>query len=127
MDIILKPLYLNRIKTLKTEIRNNNIFIKNKCEYLLECNNIILEYTGLLKEISSNENLDINNRYIQMMEKSNEIEKIVNVIQKTEEDIKSKQNNISKSTSLLIQNCLEDHPNLTENVIVEQIMYMLNN
>jgi hypothetical protein len=127
MNFSLKPLYLNRIKTLKTEINNNNIYIKNKCDYLLECNNIILEYTNLLKEILSDVNLDINNRYIQMMEKSNEIEKIVNVIQKTEEDIISKQNNITKSTNLLIQNCLEDHPNLTENVIEEQIIYMLNN
>ncbi len=121
----LKNLYLDRIKTIKTELKKTN-------EYILKRQDIIQEYISLineslikLKAISEDENIEPHIKYIQLNEKTSEIEKISIQIEILYTEINQKETIFNREKSILIQNCLEDHSNFSEDEILEEFTKLL--
>ena len=121
----LKSLYINRITTLKVEMSNIE-------EYVSSRNNVINQYLALIEElllelktISNNENIEPHIKYIQLNEKTVEIEKITVKIDELYKDINKKIVYISKEKDILLQNCIEDHTNLSEDDIILEIRNLL--
>jgi hypothetical protein len=122
----LKNLYLDRIKTLRNELKNTN-------EYILKRQSIIQDYISLinetltkLKSISEDENIEPHIKYIQLNEKTSEIEKISIQIEILYTEINQKESIFNKEKSILIQNCLEDHSNFSEDEILEEVSNLLS-
>lgn len=121
----LKPLYLNRIITLKTDIKNTESYISKRQVVINDYVGVIEEVLQELKTISNDEKIEPHIKYIQLNEKTTDIEKITAKIEELHNDISKKVVIINKSKELLIQNCIEDHPNLSEDVIVTEISKLL--
>jgi hypothetical protein len=126
MAIKLKPLYYDRIKTLKREIYNIE-------EYSIKRKNIIDDYIKLIdetlediKKISNDDKIDNNIKYIKLNEKTSDIEKITNKIDVLYNEILNKTNYIIKEKEILLQNCIKDHSNFSEIDIILEINSSLN-
>ena len=126
-NIFLKPLYTNRIKTLKRDISKAS-------EYILIRSNLILEYKKLvddglieLKNISDDTKIVSNIKYIQLNEKTSEIEKITKRMSENSNEIDIKNSFIKNEYNILLQNCINDHPNISKIDIEETILFLLNN
>ncbi len=122
----LKSLYLNRINTLKSDLVKAD-------DYISKRNTIINEYVSLMKElllelktISNNENIEPNIKYIQLNEKTSEIEKIYSKMEELYNDINKKATSINKERDILLQNCIEDHSNLSEKQIIDEFLILLS-
>ncbi len=121
----LKSLYLNRIVTLKTELKNTNSYITNREKLINEYISIIEETLHELKTIGNDEKIEPHIKYIQLNEKTTDIEKITANIEELYNDINKKLVIINKQKALLIQYCIEDHPNLSEDLIVAELNQLL--
>ncbi|MFM2392787.1 MAG: hypothetical protein RLZZ546_769 [Bacteroidota bacterium] len=121
----IKSLYLNRITTLKTELKNTESYVSKRHTIINEYVDIIQEVLSELKTISNDENIEPHIKYIQLNEKTTDIEKITAKIEELYNDINKKVVHVNKEKALLIQNCIEDHPNLSEDAIVTELNKLL--
>ena len=123
---MLKKLYIDRIYTLKKEIKDAEVFYTKRAsiieDYLLIINNL----KDSMTIITNNEKIEPNIKYIQLNEKASEIEKVFTKIGELTNENINKVANINKSKSILIQNCMEDHTNMTENEILLEINTLLS-
>ena len=123
---MLKKLYIDRIYTLKKEIKDAEVFYTKRAsiieDYLLIINNL----KDSMTIITNNEKIEPNIKYIQLNEKASEIEKVFTKIGELTNENINKVANINKSKSILIQNCMEDHTNMTEKEILLEINTLLS-
>lgn len=118
---VLKSIYVNRIKILKTEINKTEIYLsKNKTE-LENYTNIVLSKLQDMDNISNDNKIDSNIKYIQLTELTNEVEKLVLKIESIKNDILEKVDYIINQKNIIINNCIEDNPNISEEIVKESI------
>ena len=123
--MIFKPIYLNRLKTLKRDIKEMDIYLKANKDIITQYNSIVLKLTDDLKIISDNEKIEPNIKYIQLNERITEIEKILNKIEVIYQDMNKKVHVMNKNKSILLQNCIEDHSNISEKDIINEFSNFL--
>ncbi len=126
MFVKLKPLYYDRIKTLKSEISNIEEYSIKRKKIIDDYIKVIDETLEEIKKISNDDKIDNNIKYIKLNEKSSDIEKITSKIDVLYNEIVEKTNYIVREKEILLQNCIKDHANFTEFEIINAINSSLN-
>ena len=123
---MLKKLYIDRISTLKKEIKNAEIYFIKRASIIEEYIKIIENLNIKIAEINNDKKKDLNIKYIELNEKTSEIEKVTFKIEELTNENITKVNIINKSKYILIQSCIEDHTDLSEKEILLEIEKLLS-
>lgn len=118
---MLKGLYIQRIKTLKNDIKNCENFIFSKKSEINEYTKLLDELLKEIKNISDNEKVEPNIKYIQINEKTLLLQKISSKIENLYNEINKNILNINKNKNIFIENCLNDHKNIKKEILLEEI------
>lgn len=122
---MLKSIYNNRINTLVREYEKFHQLSEKKHDKVLGFSSILDELKKDIENISYDDDIEPNKKYILISEKLEYIEKVVTNMSKLKNDVLKVKNKLDKEKTLLIEQCLEDHKNLTESDILNEFSKFL--
>lgn len=124
---MIKGLYKNRLDSLVKEI---SIFksYSNQANIDLELlQKEAMEFQLEIKSINETENITPAEKYELINKKLKDVEKIAVKVGTLYQSITDKYEKLNKEKDIFMKNCLEDHPDLTEQNILKEIDKRMNN
>ena len=118
---MIKSIYKNRIKTLVSDYKKFHTYSLKNYDKVMEFSRIMMDIKKELKNITIDENIEPNKKYILLNEKLEYIEKIAMSMSELEKETLNKQQILKKDKKILIESFLEDHKNLKEEDILNEI------
>lgn len=118
---MMKSIYKNRIKTLVSDYKKFHTYSLKNYEKVMEFSRIMMDVKKDIENITKDEIIEPNKKYIQINEKLEYIEKIAINMSALEKETLNKQQVLKKDKKILIDSFLEDHKNSKEEDILKEI------
>lgn len=118
---MIKSIYRNRIKTLVDDYDKFHRFSLKNYDKVMEFSTIMDDLKKDIENITKDEDIEPNKKYILINEKLEYIEKVISNMSDLEVETLKKKQKLDKDKKILIEAFLEDHKNLTEKDILNEI------
>ena len=117
----LKKIYLGKIDSLINDYEKFQRFTIVKYQNMLIQGEELKKIQNIIENITKDEIIEPNKKYILINEKLDEIEKVSNVLSGMKNEVLIRKESITKDKRMLIETCLEEQKDLTIDDILNVI------